>query len=116
MPQKTSWDKIEQEQLSPAIARRMVNGRNLTVAQFALTKGAVVPRHSHVNEQVTYLVSGALRFVFDEGELQLRGGEVLVIPPHEPHQVEVLEDSQVIDTFSPRREDWINKEDAYLRK
>ena len=116
MPQKTSWEKIEQEQLSPTIARRAVTGANFTVAQFTLMRGAVVQQHAHVSEQFTYVVRGALKLTFADGEAVLRSGEVIIIPGEKPHAAEALEDCLVIDVFSPRREDWLNKDDAYLRK
>jgi quercetin dioxygenase-like cupin family protein len=116
MIEKTSWEAIEHETLSSTIARRMVSGQSLTVAQVYLKKGAIVPRHSHLNEQFTYIVSGALTLIFDDGRVTLRGGELLIIPPHVPHSAEALEDTLDMDIFVPRREDWINKTDAYLRK
>jgi quercetin dioxygenase-like cupin family protein len=88
----------------------------MTVAQVFLKKGAKVPRHSHVNEQFTYIVSGAMKLIFDDGEVLLRPGDVIVIPPHVPHAAEAMEETLDMDFFVPRREDWINKTDAYLRK
>ena len=116
MPQKTSWDKIELEPLNPHIGRKMMNGQNVTVAQVFMKKGAIVPRHSHINEQFTYIVSGAMKLIFDDGEVTLRAGEVILIPPNVPHAAEALEETLDMDLFSPPREDWINKTDAYLRK
>lgn len=112
----TSWDKIENEQLSPTISRKMMSGENSTLARVFLAKGAIVPRHSHVSEQFSWIVSGALRFIFDDRELVVRAGELLFIPANEPHAAEALEDTVDVDFFAPRREDWITKNDAYLRK
>ncbi len=116
LPKKISWDAVEHETLSPTLGRRMVNGENITVAQVFMKKGALVPRHSHVNEQFTYIVSGAMKLIFDDGEVLLRAGEVILIPPHVPHAAEAMEETLDMDFFSPPREDWINKTDAYLRK
>lgn len=113
----TSWEKIETEKLSATITRQMLNGANTTVARIFLAKGAVVPRHHHLGEQVTMILSGALRFTFDDGkELVVRGGELLLIPSNVPHAAVALEDTWDMDVFAPRREDWIRKDDAYLRK
>jgi quercetin dioxygenase-like cupin family protein len=60
--------------------------------------------------------SGALRFEISGKEIVVRAGDVLPIPPHAPHMVEALEDSVATDLFSPRREDWIRGDDAYLRR
>ena len=112
----TSWDKIETEHLSATISRKMMSGEHSTLARVVLAKGAIVPRHAHASEQFSWIVSGALRFLFDGRELVVRAGEILFIPSNEPHAAEALEDTVDIDFFSPRREDWIAKNDAYLRK
>ncbi|HWE52429.1 MAG TPA: cupin domain-containing protein, partial [Bryobacteraceae bacterium] len=78
--------------------------------------GAIVPLHQHVNEQVTMLQTGSIRFELAGAQLVLRAGDVLVIPPNAPHRVEALEDSEATDLFTPAREDWIRGDDAYLRK
>lgn len=115
MLQKVAWEKMEQEDLNPLIARRMLNSRSATVARIALKKGAIVPRHSHVNEQFTLILGGALKFTLDDGELTVRAGEVLFIPSGVPHAAEAIEDTDDLDIFTPPREDWINKTDDYLR-
>jgi quercetin dioxygenase-like cupin family protein len=110
------WDQIEKEQLSPYLARQVIHGENMTVARIHLAKGAVVPLHSHPNEQITLLVSGRLRFIMAGEERVVEAGETVQIPPQLPHQVEALEDSVAVDLFSPVREDWIRGDDAYLRR
>jgi len=107
---------MEIETLNDKLSRQMISGENATVSQLLLKKGAVVPRHSHVNEQYSWITSGALKFVFDDREILLGAGDVLVIPANTPHSAVALEDTVDIDFFAPRREDWIRKEDSYLRK
>jgi quercetin dioxygenase-like cupin family protein len=109
------WDDIEHEQLAPLIARRVVHGDRLTVARIYLKKGAVVPRHSHDNEQISYLLEGKLRFVFDGRDFVVEAGGLMQISANEPHRVEAIEDSIALDVFQPVREDWQRGEDAYLR-
>jgi quercetin dioxygenase-like cupin family protein len=72
--------------------------------------------HSHVNEQITYILEGALKFGIDGDEIVVRAGEVLCIPPNMPHEAFALEDTVDLDIFTPPRADWINKTDAYLRE
>jgi quercetin dioxygenase-like cupin family protein len=116
MPNSTPWTKIEKEQLNPLITRQMVSGEDGTLGRVCLSRGAFVPRHSHRSEHYTMILSGALKFVFDGGETTVvHAGEILVIPAHVPHAAEALEDTVDIDFFAPRREDWIRKDDAYLR-
>jgi quercetin dioxygenase-like cupin family protein len=114
--EKSSWKTTEIEQLNDKLSRQMISGDNATVSQLLLKKGAAVPRHSHMNEQYSWIISGALKFVFDDREILVGEGEVLVIPPNVPHSAVALEDTVDVDIFAPRREDWIRKEDSYLRK
>jgi len=107
---------MEQEQLNPKVGRRAIHGTNVTIARLEIQKDATVPEHSHVNEQVTMVERGALQFSIEGREQIVRAGEVLVIPPHAPHGVVALEDTIVVDMFSPAREDWIRGDDAYLRR
>jgi quercetin dioxygenase-like cupin family protein len=84
-----------------------------------LDKGAIVPRHSHENEQFTYILEGALRFWIGEDGAEVRdvrAGEVLHIPSNVPHKAEALEDTLDVDVFSPPRQDWLDKTDDYFRK
>ena len=89
------------------------------LARIDLRQGAVVPSHSHANEQISWITEGALRFTLgragEEREVVVRAGEVLVIPAHLPHAAEALEDTVDYDIFAPPRQDWIDKDDAYLR-
>ena len=113
---KSSWKSVEVEQLSDKLTRQMISGENATLSQLVLKKGATVPRHSHVNEQYSWILSGALKFVFDDREILVGEGEVLLIPASVPHSAVALEDTVDIDIFAPRRDDWIRKDDSYLRK
>ena len=114
--EKTSWKAIEVEKLNDLLSRQMISGDNATVSQLLLKRGAVVPRHSPVNEQYSWIISGKLKFVFDDREIVVGAGEFLLIPPNVPHSAIAEEDTVDVDIFAPRREDWIRKEDAYLRK
>jgi quercetin dioxygenase-like cupin family protein len=114
--QTYNWTAIEEETLNPLISRRVIHTDRMTVCRIRLKKGAVVPMHSHENEQITMLESGVLRFVFNDAEKIIRAGETLQIPSHAPHRVEALEDSLAVDLFSPVREDWRRGDDAYLRQ
>ena len=109
------WNDVEKEKLNDLLDRQMITGEQLMLARVLLKKGCVVPEHSHVNEQLTYILEGALKFWIDGKEIVVRSGEVLCIPPHMPHKAEALEDTVDLDVFYPPRQDWLNKTDAYLR-
>jgi len=115
MPQY-NWPEVTLEILNPLVSRLVIHTEKLTIAQLMLKKGAIVPLHHHENEQVTMMQSGALRFEIAGESVVIRGGDMLTIPPNAPHMVETLEDSVATDVFTPRREDWIRGDDAYLRK
>jgi len=114
--QHARWDDIALETLNPLIQRHFVVGGEVMVARILLKKGAEVPLHSHHNEQVTWIIEGALQFTIDGREIVVRAGEVLCIPPHMPHAALAIEDTVDVDVFCPPRADWINKTDAYLRQ
>jgi len=111
-----SWDTVPLETLSDTISRKLITGQRIMAAQVFLKKGAVVPLHHHENEQVTYILEGALEFEISGTRTLVRQGEVLHIPPNVPHQAVALEDTLDLDIFSPPREDWLSGQDAYLRK
>jgi len=114
--EKSSWKTLEIEKLNDKLSRQMISGENATISQLLLKKGAAVPRHSHMNEQYSWIISGALKFVFDDREILVGAGEILLIPANVAHSAVALEDTVDVDIFAPRREDWIRKEDSYLRK
>lgn len=109
------WSTVEVEALNPLLGRQFVVGRDIMVARVIMKKGCIVPEHSHVNEQVTYILDGALKFWIDGKEIVVNAGEVLTIPPNMPHKAEALADTLDLDVFSPPRADWMNKDDNYLR-
>lgn len=116
------WDEMKHEQVTDDIARRLFTGERLMLAHVYLDKGAIVPTHRHENEQVTWIVSGALRFwIGEEGsddirEVVVAAGEVLHIPSNVPHKAEALEDTFDVDVFSPPRQDWLDGTDSYFQR
>ena len=112
------WDSIPEEELNPLLRRRLITGEKGMLAHVYLDKGAVVPLHSHHNEQFTYVLEGALHFWIGDDESEeivVHTGEVLHIPAHVPHKAEALEDTLDLDIFVPPREDWLSGADDYLR-
>ena len=109
------WHTVPLEDLNPLLQRQFVVGQEIMLARVLLRKGCIVPLHSHHNEQLTYIVEGALKFYIDGQEIVVHAGEVLCIPANMPHKAEALEDTVDLDVFTPPRADWINKTDQYLR-
>ena len=113
------WESMPREQLNENIGRRMITGERMMIAHIYLKKGTVVPKHQHHNEQITYILEGALRFRLGargEQDVTVRAGEVLTIPSELPHSAEALEDTLDVDIFDPPRQDWLDGTDAYLRR
>lgn len=110
-----NWKQIPVEPMTDLVTRQVLHTDTMTISRLVLKKGAVVPRHSHPNEQVTNVEAGSLRFQFDDAEVVVREGDSLQIPGGAPHAVEALEDAIALDLFSPVRADWISGDDAYLR-
>ena len=113
------WDSMKKERVSDMLERRLITGDRIMLAHVYLKKGCIVPKHSHENEQLTYILEGALRFWIgtdEQQELVVRAGEVLHIPSNLPHKAEAIEDTLDVDIFSPPRQDWLDKTDAYLRR
>lgn len=109
------WSEEPVEQLSNSIGRQTLNTKRMTLARITLRRGAVVPRHEHPNEQIATVLEGRLRFAVGDEERTVSAGESVALPANVPHEVEALEDSLVLDVFSPLREDWVRGDDAYLR-
>ena len=112
------WARIPEETLKGTITRKLITGERMMIAHVHLKKGDDVPRHQHENEQLTYILEGALRLWFganDEREITVRAGEVVVIPSNVPHRALALEDTLDVDVFNPPRQDWLTGTDAYLR-
>jgi quercetin dioxygenase-like cupin family protein len=112
------WDDLPLEKLKGTITRRLVTSDRMMLAHVYFKTGDEVPRHSHENEQITYILEGALCFWLganEDRQVVVRAGEVLVIPSNLPHRARALEDTLDMDIFCPPREDWLNGTDAYLR-
>ena len=109
------WNTVPLEDLNPLLQRQFVVGQKIMLARVLLKKGCIVPEHSHHNEQLTYILQGALKFWIDGQEIVVHAGETLCIPSNMPHKAEALEDTVDLDVFAPPRADWINKTDQYLR-
>ena len=113
------WDDLEKERLNERIGRRMITAERAMLTHVYLDRGAVVPMHSHENEQITYVLEGALRFWIrdeDSEPIDVRAGEVLVLPSWVPHKAIALEDTLDVDIFTPPRQDWLDGTDDYLRQ
>jgi quercetin dioxygenase-like cupin family protein len=105
--QTYKWDTVTVERLSDSIRRRMIVGTKEMLVRWEFNKGAVAARHSHPHEQIVVMVYGKLRLIVGDSETIMGRDDIVVIPPNVPHEAEALEDTVVIDIFSPPREDFL---------
>lgn len=113
------WEAMPVEEVTPLLGRRLITGDGMMLAHVYLKKDALVPQHSHHNEQLTYILSGALHFFIGADrtkEIIVREGEVLHIPSNVPHEARALEDTLDVDIFSPPRQDWLDGTDSYFHR
>ena len=119
MIKKISWDEVPTELVTPLMERKIVSGDKMMIARMKFKDGFLVPLHSHVNEQITQVVSGTMRFWFGEDKSQvmdLHAGDVIVIPENVPHEALIIGDVEEIDSWAPPRADRLDGTDDYLRK
>jgi quercetin dioxygenase-like cupin family protein len=102
-----TWATVAPEQLTENIRRQMISGSKEMLVRWEFTRGAVAARHSHPHEQIVVMVHGKLRLIVGETETIMKSDDIVVIPPNTPHEAHALEDSVVIDIFSPPREDFL---------
>lgn len=110
---KYNWSEVPSDPMAPGISRQIAWGEQQTLARLELSKGAVIPLHQHPNEQVSLILSGSLRVWLGadtdhpaEEPVDLRSGEMLLIPGGVWHRAEALEDTIDLEVFSPPRDDW----------
>ncbi len=102
-----NWDTVKKEEVNSKIWKKVLHTEKMTFAQFGFAKGGAVSVHQHENEQIAYMIEGAIKFTVNGEEIIARKGDVLHIPANVPHGGEALEDSIDIEVFCPVRSDWL---------
>jgi quercetin dioxygenase-like cupin family protein len=117
--EKVIWSEVPQEQVNPKMKRKFIYGKEIMLSKMEFEDGFEVPWHTHVNEQVTEVIEGTIRFWFDYDEehfVEVHAGEALVIPSNRPHKALMVGKVIEWDIFAPPRQDWIDGTDDYLKK
>lgn len=92
----------------PGLTRRVgASNDKLTVVEHRMEKGWVGARHSHPHDQVVYIVSGHLNVICGDAAFDLQAGDSFVVKGGLEHQASAVEESHVIDIFTPRRDDYL---------
>jgi quercetin dioxygenase-like cupin family protein len=95
------------EALKGIFRRTMVYNEKIMLCHFFLNKGSIVPLHSHEAHQVGYVIKGKLKFITSDDQFLAEKGDSYIFDSNEKHGAEVLADTEVIDIFSPSREDYM---------
>ncbi len=102
--------------MNPLAGRKAVHGEQITLARFRFDKGNQVAMHHHANDQITTVESGSVRMTCGNEEFVLKAGDMVHVPPNVPHGNIALENTIIVELFSPIRSDWISGDDSYLRQ
>ena len=97
---------IPPKELTEGITGRYVHTKHNTIGFVTVKKGAILPEHAHVHEQITQMVSGKFEMIIDGKTKVLEAGSITVIPSNILHSAKALSDCEIIDTFYPVREDY----------
>ena len=97
---------IKPKELAPGITGYYAHGEKETFGYIELKKGSKVPLHSHINEQITYMIEGQLDMVIDGIACSLTAGMYHIIPSNVLHSAVAITDCKVTDAFAPAREDY----------
>ena len=104
---------VEPVEMVPGVFRRTLNhGQQAMIVHFTLEEGATVPMHSHPNEQMGYVVEGAMEMTIGGETFTISAGQSYLAPANVEHSATVTKRAIVLDTFSPPREDYKVKREA----
>lgn len=98
--------ELTERKLLPGFVAKFIHAERMTLGFWTIQAGNQLPRHAHPHEQISYLVDGQFEFMLGDETRLLEAGSVVVIPPNVAHSGRALTDCQVIDLFSPVREDY----------
>lgn len=104
----TTFENSPLRQLMPGFNVRFIHTKTQTLAMFEIEEGAILPEHSHFNEQVSQVMEGAFELTVDGQAKICKPGDVVVIPSHLPHSGRAVTNCRILDIFTPVREDYLN--------
>jgi len=98
----TEWETV-----APGIRRRIqMDGKAIMLVEVHFEANTLAARHSHPHEQITYVLKGRMKFTRDQEVIWVKAGESIHMPSNVPHEAASLEESVLLDVFSPPREDF----------
>ena len=109
MPRKIVWDTIEWEPVTDHVSRKVIMGGNMMMVLYKFAKGCTWPEERHEAEQCGYVLEGKVEFTSEDKTLTLNAGDSYMIESMAPHQTHFLEETVLIDLFSPPRKNLMEK-------
>ena len=97
---------IPEKEIFEGLRARFIHTENVTIGHVSIDMGATLPEHSHIHEQITYIVDGELEMIINGQTTILQAGMSAIIPSNIKHSAKAITNCKVIDTFNPVREDY----------
>lgn len=110
MPKLSGFDalaKIPEERINDKITRKFVSGQQGMIVWWSIKAGAHFAPHSHPHEQIVWVLKGKMEFRMGQERRVMVAGDLAVIPGGVEHEGSYPEDTEVVDIFSPPREDFL---------
>ena len=114
LPPLDSWEKLERKTLIAGYQARFIHSATMTFMLVDAAAGAPVPEHHHPHEQVTHLLDGEFELTVGGILHKMKPGDVAVIPSNTPHSALAITDCEIMDVFTPRREDYVSGDFAVV--
>jgi quercetin dioxygenase-like cupin family protein len=97
---------IVPKEIMPGFHGKMVHSENMSIAFWEVEKGAKVPEHAHMNEQIMHVLEGDFEFTLDGNTQVYHAGDIVIIAPYKTHSGKALTSCKLMDVFSPPREEY----------
>jgi len=109
------WSEVPMEDLGGGFTRQVILGDRMMMCRNEIRGGASFGSHHH-EELIQYVLKGKIKFTSGGESRIVSAGEIIIVPEGVEHAIDVLEDSLVVDVFSPPKTDYLQKKESYLKK
>jgi quercetin dioxygenase-like cupin family protein len=100
-------ENIKEVKALDGIFRKTLSyNQDTMLCHFRMEKNSIIPLHNHINAQIGYVLSGKIKFLTEDSDFIVKEGDSYVFGPNEKHGAEILEDSLVIEVFTPYRPEY----------
>jgi len=106
---KINLDNLKPREIISGYNVKFVHSENMTFAYWDIKANAILPEHSHPNEQVSNIIKGEFELIIDNKPQILKANSIIIIPKNTKHSGRAITDCKIIDVFYPIREDYLQK-------